>query len=149
MIFTKVDGYADEFDMSHYHVEKVVLPSEDFTKRILRVTSDHGNEFGIRLDAGEELKDGTIFIIDDSHLLLLSVRREEYIEIIPRDMNEMGEVAHMIGNTHRPVVVENERIYLEIDPVVFQRLDKHNINYVVREIKLKKPLKHVDLSHVH
>lgn len=52
MIFTKIDGWADDFDTNAYHIEKVSLPNEEFLKKILRVTSDHGNEFGIRLEDG-------------------------------------------------------------------------------------------------
>lgn len=147
MIFTKIDGNLDNFDTENSHVEKVVLPSSEFTKKILRVTSDHGNEYGIRVD--EELKNGTVFKIDENKLVVLFVQEEKYIEIIPKDIDEMGETAHMLGNTHRPVVIENGKIYLENDPVVLQLLDKHNVSYSIKEIKLKKPLKHVDLSHVH
>lgn len=149
MIFTRVDTWAQEADLKPYHVEKVTLPPEDFQKKILRVTSDHGNEYGIRLEDGEVLKDGAIFFIDSHNVLMVCQKSQNYLEVIPRDMEEMGEVAHLLGNTHRPVVIENNRIYLEVDPVAIKHLEKHHVNYNIRDIKLKKVLKHVDLSHVH
>lgn len=80
---------------------------------------------------------------------MICEKKQAYLEVVPRDMEEMGEVAHLLGNTHRPVVIENNRIYLEADPVAIKHLEKHHVNYNIREIKLKKTLKHVDLSHVH
>lgn len=42
------------------HMEKVFMASEDMLKTIQRVTTDHGNEIGIRLAQRTELKDGDI-----------------------------------------------------------------------------------------
>ena len=50
MIFTKVDALVKDIDVDKYHIETVILSSDDLNKKIIRVKSDHGNEFGIRLD---------------------------------------------------------------------------------------------------
>lgn len=151
MILTAVDTTIEECDtIEDYHVEKVLLNSDDLNKKILRVTTDHGNEYGIRLaEDSEGLRNGSLFFIDDHNALLVTVRSEEMITIRPSSMDEMGEIAHMLGNTHKPVVVEDATIVLEIDPTVTALLDKKNIDYTIQKIKLKKPLKHVDLSHAH
>lgn len=150
MIFTKVAGFAEEMDVSDYHIETVIVSNDDLNKRILRFKTDHGNEYGVRLnEESEALRNGALFFIDDHNAVLITVRSEEFIEIQPKSMDEMGEVAHMLGNTHKPIVVENERIYLEIDPVVIQLLEKKKIAHEIKKITLKKPLKHVDLNHAH
>ena len=56
MIFTKVDALVKDIDVDKYHIETVILSSDDLNKKIIRVKSDHGNEFGIRLDKGQKLQ---------------------------------------------------------------------------------------------
>ncbi|MGX7150299.1 urease accessory protein UreE [Enterococcus ureasiticus] len=151
MILTTIDSNIDEIDdITKYHVETVVLSSDDLNKRILRVTTDHSNDYGIRLTSeSEALRNGSIFFIDDHNVLVIAVRSEEMIIIKPSTMDEMGEIAHLLGNTHKPVVVEDGKIVLEVDPTVVDLLIKKNISYEIKKIKLRKALKHVDLSHEH
>lgn len=151
MILTKIDADINELDnQEKYHVEKVMLKNDDLNKKILRVKTDHNNEYGIRLsEESPQLFNGAVFFLDDHNILVIGVRSEEMIIIEPKSMDEMGEVAHMLGNTHKPIVVENEKIVLEFDPTVTELLEKKKITYKIDKIKLNKPLKHVDLSHVH
>lgn len=151
MIFNKIDTTIDEVnDIETFHVETVSLTHDELNKKILRVTSDHGNDYGINLsEDSEKLSNGAIFFIDDHNVLLVTVRSEKMIIISPSTIDEMGEVAHMLGNTHKPVVVEDGQIVLEFDPTVVELLDAKSVDYRIDVIQLKKPLKHVDLSHVH
>ena len=56
MIFTKIDGNIKEReDLGHVHVETAMVKSDDLAKSILRVKSDHHNEYGIRLEEGRLL----------------------------------------------------------------------------------------------
>ncbi|MDO4666640.1 MAG: urease accessory protein UreE [Streptococcus sp.] len=146
MIFTKIDTYVKDLDLDAYHVETAILSSDDLNKKIIRVSSDHGNEFGIRLDKGQQLENGAAFFIDDHHVLAIGVESQHLIVISPKDMDEMGTTAHILGNTHKPVVVKDAKIYLEVDPVVEQVLTQKNIAYTIEEIILDKPLRHVNLT---
>ena len=123
MIFTKVDALVKDIDVDKYHIETVILSSDDLNKKIIRVKSDHGNEFGIRLDKGQKLQNGSAFFID-----------------------EMGITAHILGNTHKPIEVKDAKIYLEVDPVVEQVLTQKEIAYTIEEVVLDKPLRHVNLT---
>ena len=69
MIFTKVDALVKDIDVDKYHIETVILSSDDLNKKIIRVKSDHGNEFGIRLDKGQKLQNGSAFFMAPSPLL--------------------------------------------------------------------------------
>ena len=90
MIFTKVDALVKDIDVDKYHIETVILSSDDLNKKIIRVKSDHGNEFGIRLDKGQKLQNGSAFFIDDHHVLAIGVESQDLIVISPKDMGEMG-----------------------------------------------------------
>ena len=55
MIIESISGNIHDLpseDLEDVHVESVVLPLADLTKRIQRVRSDHGTELGIRLAPG-------------------------------------------------------------------------------------------------
>ena len=73
--------------------------------------SDHGNEFGIRLDKGQKLQNGSAFFIDDHHVLAIGVESQDLIVISPKDMDEMGITAHILGNTHEPLDRKHHIIY--------------------------------------
>ena len=77
MIFTKVDALVKDIDVDKYHIETVILSSDDLNKKIIRVKSDHGNEFGIRLDKGQKLQNGSAFFIDDHHVLAIGVESQD------------------------------------------------------------------------
>lgn len=62
MIVTRILGNAQQDDIAarlrERHVEKVSLAGEDLVKRIQRLSTDHGTEFGLRLPPrSPDLKD--------------------------------------------------------------------------------------------
>lgn len=136
-----------------YHIETVYLENEDLAKPIQRVETDHGNEFGIRLDRSElPLKSGDIiahYTNDEGEdtLVVIHPHSREMIVITPADINEMGVLAHLLGNTHKPVKVQEGQIILERDPVVENILDHKGVKYELKEMTLDEPLEHVDLSY--
>ena len=81
--------------------EKLVLPSAQLVKRIQRVTTDHGQELGIRLSAGAgDLRDGDILHVAATTMIVVSVLPTDVLVIAPRSIHEMGVVAHSLGNRH-------------------------------------------------
>ena len=64
--------------------------------------------------------------IDDHHVLAIGVESQDLIVISPKDMDEMGITAHILGNTHKPIEVKDAKIYLEVDPVVEQVLTQRD-----------------------
>ncbi len=146
MIFTKIDGNIKEReDLSHVHIETAMVKSDDLAKSILRVKSDHHNEYGIRLEEGK-LENGSFFFIDDHNVLVLNVIPEKMIVITPKDMDDCGIIAHMLGNMHKPVKIKGGEISLLYDSVVAKNLEKSDIDFKVEEIQLEESLRYVDLS---
>lgn len=151
MIFEKVLGniHTDP-NADQYEVEVIEIPYDYLNKDLLRVTSNDGNEYGISIDHKKEpLKNGDILAKEGNHVIVINALPEEMILITPRDINEMGVIAHMLGNTHKPIVVENGQIMLEVDPVVQNLLDERHIPYEIKEVVLDQPLNYVNLSHHH
>ena len=116
-------------------------------KSIQRVTTDHGNDYGIRLeDENQVLESGSAFKIGEKRLLVISVIPDEMIVVKPKNIDEMGVIAHLLGNLHKPVQVKDGTISLLLDKVVVNTLDKRHADYEIKQIKLDEPLKYADLT---
>ena len=141
MILTKIYRNVDDIpNIDSYHIETAMVKSDDLLKSILRVTSDHGKDYGSRLEDKNEV------VENDKHLLVLSVIADEAITITPKDIDEMGEVAHLLGNLHKPVEIKDGKITLLLDKVVVNTLEKKGIDYKIEKIQFSKPLKYADLT---
>ena len=148
MILTDVFNTVDEIEnLSDFHIETAMVKSDDLMKSILRVTTDHGNDYGIRLsDSSQVLENGSAFKLSDGELLVLSVIPDEMIVVKPSGIDEMGELAHMLCNLHKPVQIADGTISLLFDKVVAETLKARNIPFAVESIQLEQPLRYADLS---
>lgn len=150
MIFDKVLGNINEIDnLNSYHIEKIHLNSEDMLKRIIRVTSDHNNEYGITLEGSEKLKDGDILYKKDKQLIVVEITSEDVLVIKPQSINEMGIIAHSLGNRHLQAQFEEDKMIIQYDRLVEEELKRDNINYSRDNIVLKKAFRHVEFAHTH
>ncbi|MBS5789620.1 urease accessory protein UreE [Fusobacterium sp.] len=147
MILDKILGNIKDMEDIHCHVERIYLESDELLKRVLRVTSDHGHEYGISLPKGSEMRDGDILFNDDHNMVVISVKEDDVIVITPRDINEMGEVAHNLGNKHLPVQIEDGKIIIQYDYLVEKFLQDLQVNFERKNMKLKQAFRHVDHSH--
>ena len=151
MILTEVYRKVEDIpDLESYHIETASVRSDDLMKSILRVTSDHGRDYGIRLeDESQVLENGSAFLVGEKRLLVLTVIADEVIVITPGDIDEMGKTAHLLGNLHKPVQIEHGTITLLFDKVVVMTLDQKHIPYRIEKKQLDTPLMYADLSHAH
>lgn len=147
MILDKILGNIKDMEDIHCHVERIYLESDELLKRVLRVTSDHGHEYGISLPKGSEMRDGDILFNDGHNMVVISVKEDDVIVITPRDINEMGEVAHNLGNKHLPVQIEDDKIIIQYDYLVEKFLQDLQVNFERKNMKLKQAFRHVDHSH--
>ena len=132
MILTEVYKNVDDIsNLQDFHVETAMVKSDDLLKKVLRVTSDHGHDYGIRLD-DDVLENGSAFKLSDKELLVLSVIPDEMMVVTPTDIDNMGELAHMLGNLHKPIQVSEGKISLLFDKVVAQTFDKKHIPYEIK-----------------
>ena len=149
MIFTKIMGNMSEIPLNDpREMATIWLPSEDLTKRILRVTTDTDQDHGIQLvDTEVGLTDGAIVWMDEESIIFIKVLPEELIIITPTDINQMGIIAHLLGNSHKPIDVHEGTILLHYDPVIIQMLEKQNIDFSIEERSLHQALRHVNFAH--
>jgi len=89
MIIESISGNIHDLspeDLEDVHVESVVLPLADLTKRIQRVRSDHGTELGIRLATGApDLREGDILLRDERGIVVVRLEPTDVLVIAPAD----------------------------------------------------------------
>ena len=150
MIFNQIKGNISDIDnLNNYHVEKIFINSDDTLKRILRVTSDHNNEYGITLDKNEKLKDGDILSKDEKNLVVIKVKGDDVLVIKPNDITEMGIIAHSLGNRHLQAQFNDGKMIIQYDALVEEELKRDKINYSRENLKLEKAFRHVEFGHTH
>lgn len=150
MILNKILGNInDGTKITGMHIEKLYLKSDELLKRINRVTSDHGHEYGISIEKNEVLKDGDIMFNDGKNVIVISVKSDDVIIIKPTTITEMGRIAHNLGNRHLPAQFRDGMMVLEYDKLVEDLLKVESIEYSRENVTLDKAFRHVEFGHKH
>ncbi|MCH6471371.1 urease accessory protein UreE [Sinomonas terrae] len=165
MIVTEILGnmYDDDAAVAYegHHRERVVLPSADLAKRILRVRTDHGTEIGIRLPAGSpDLRDGDILAVQEGgdhlgNVVVIAVEPTDVLVIAPRTIGEALFTAHSLGNRHLQAQFfdtdggfgGSEVMVCQYDHTVQDFLDRHGVPYSREERVMAVPFRHAEHTH--
>ncbi|MFJ5623153.1 urease accessory protein UreE [Peribacillus loiseleuriae] len=145
-IVTNIDQMAKE-ELDKRHKEKVYLESADLMKRIQRVTTDHGKEIGIRLKDPRDLVAGDVLYMDDHSMIIIDVLSDDLLIISPRSLQEMGMIAHQLGNRHLPAQFEENEMLVQYDYLVEDLLKELQIPYRREDRKVKQAFRHIGHSH--
>ncbi|MCD8901182.1 urease accessory protein UreE [Staphylococcus gallinarum] len=129
------------------HIEKVYLENSNLVKRIQRVTTDHGNELGIRLKQPIDLQYGDILYKDDTNMIIVDVNSEDLLVIKPRNLQEMGNIAHQLGNRHLPAQFTETEMLVQYDYLVESLLQDLGIPYTHEDRKVNQAFRHIGHSH--
>lgn len=147
MIIEKIVGDAGTVDIQDRHVEKVYMQSDELMKRIQRVVTDHGKELGIRLKEARELQDGDILYMDDRNAIVVSVMADDLLVIQPVTIQQMGEIAHQLGNRHLPAQFAGKEMLVQYDYLVEELLQQLNIPYQREKRTVKQAFRHIGHHH--
>lgn len=149
MIFKEILGNIKTISVNEQvKIDRIWVTSDELSKRILRATTEGGQEHGIDLSlSDDQLADGAILAMDDQEIILIRTLPEDVIIIQPSDINEMGIIAHLLGNSHKPIDVKEGVIMLQHDPVVIQMLEKNEIEFDLEKRSLSQALRHANFAH--
>jgi urease accessory protein len=147
LIIDRIVGNVSQYDIGNRQVETVYLHSDDLVKRIQRVTTDHGREIGIRLKDAQDLTDGDILYLNEQTAIVVSVLEDDLLVIRPRNLKQMGEIAHQIGNRHLPAQFEGEEMWVQYDRLVEELLQQLDIPYERAMKKVRQAFRHVGHHH--
>lgn len=147
MIIEKVLGNVSTIDKKTPHVERVYLESDLLVKRIQRVITDHGREIGIRLKDNKDLVDGDILHIDEKNMIVISVKEDDVLVIMPTSIGQMGDIAHQLGNRHLPAQFEGDEMLVQYDYLVEELLKQVKVPYKRENRKVGQAFRHIGHSH--
>lgn len=150
MIIEEVVTNVDQLDdkkVASLHTEKVYLDSSDLVKRIQRVKTDHGRELGIRLKNSLDLKVGDVLHMDEENIIIVDVLPDDLLIIKPRNIHEMGTIAHQLGNRHLPAQFENDEMLVQYDYLVEELLQELRIPFAREDRKVREAFRHIGHSH--
>ncbi|MCM3568021.1 urease accessory protein UreE [Neobacillus mesonae] len=145
-IETNIEDLEKE-EIIRRHIEKVYLESDHLVKRIQRVTTDHGREIGIRLKDPRDLAAGDVLFMDEKNMIVIDVIADDLLVITPKSINEMGTIAHQLGNRHLPAQFEDDVMMVQYDYLVEELLQELNIPYKRENRKVKQAFRHIGHSH--
>ncbi len=107
----------------------------------------HGNEIGIRLKQPIDLQYGDILYKDDTNMIIVDVNSEDLLVIKPRTLQEMGDIAHQLGNRHLPAQFTETEMLVQYDYLVESLLKDLGIPYEHEDRKVNKAFRHIGHSH--
>ena len=145
MIVNKILGNLDNFDLKDKKVDFANISNDDRVKKVLRVKSNNGVEIGINVE--DEVKDGDILAILDDSVVVVKILPTDVLEISPKNLKEMGIIAHNIGNRHTPAIFEEDLMIIEPDSLIEEFLKNQNVKYKKTKRVLKTALRHASHSH--
>ncbi|MCZ6160520.1 urease accessory protein UreE [Campylobacter ureolyticus] len=145
MIVNKILGNLDNFDLKDKKVDFANISNDDRVKKVLRVKSDKGVEIGINVE--DEIKDGDILAILNDSVVVVKILPTDVLEISPKNLKEMGIIAHNIGNRHTPAIFEEDLMIIEPDSLIEEFLKNQNVKYKKTKRVLKTALRHASHSH--
>lgn len=147
MIIEDIVGNVSTLEKRAPHIERVYLRSDDLVKRIQRVVTDHGKELGIRLKDNRELIDGDVLYMDEKNMIVISVKEDDLLIIMPTSIQQMGEIAHQLGNRHLPAQFEDNKMLVQYDYLVEELLQQLSVPYQRENRKVKRAFRHIGHRH--
>ncbi|SFB50395.1 urease accessory protein UreE [Algoriphagus aquimarinus] len=111
MVCKEVIGNIKSHEVGNRQID--VLPLEWFEtpKRLMRKKSIGGQEVVMKfLREGSRLLEGDIVYLDDQKVVVITVNPCDAIEIVPRNIYEMGTVCYEIGNKHLPLFIQDDKV---------------------------------------
>jgi urease accessory protein len=147
MIIEKVIGNVATIEKKAPHTERVYMNSDDLVKRIQRVVTDHGKEIGIRLKDNRDLTDGDVLYLDERNMIVISVKADDLLVIQPTSIQQMGEIAHQLGNRHLPAQFEGKEMLVQYDYLVEELLQQLEIPFKRENRRVKQAFRHIGHRH--
>lgn len=130
-------------------VENVVIQRSESEKVRMRKTSDKGTDIGFILPSRTRLKDCDVVFLDNTKIVVIKLSSELVAVLIFKDypsskhngqydsnfINMAIKIGHTIGNLHRPLKLEENKIIFPIQSMdeidLFQRLLPHLKDHIV------------------
>lgn len=128
MIVTKILGNINDFPLQNRTVDKLFVEWYELDKKLLRKTSEAGEEVGIRLSEDEgfhgHFHEGDVLYADDTKVTIVDILPCELTVTEVSSMKEMGRLCFELGNRHLSLAIEEGKVSVPYDEPTFLYLKK-------------------------
>ena len=105
------------FDRLHHlqhdrRVERIVIGSEDAARHRLRVLTDAGTECAVSLPRDQRLANGSILLLEPERAIIVTMREEEVLKLVPTDSAAALELGYFAGNMHWAVRFQGSELHI-------------------------------------
>lgn len=108
LILDRIVGQASDpaladrlHDLSHAgQVEILSLSASDIQRHRLRLASDRGTDCAIRLERHQQLRNGSVLMLDGQRAVVVQMEDIRYLDLQPRDAAAALELGYFAGNMH-------------------------------------------------
>lgn len=125
MITEKIYGKLSETAKS---VEYVSIDWFERDRKLLRKTTDKGEEIGIKTDA--PLNENDIIYEDGNRIIAVTIAPSDLISTDVSSMREMGRLCFELGNRHLSLAIGDNNVKCPYDEPTFEYLKKLGFNCV-------------------
>lgn len=95
-------------------VEYLVVDRAGMLRRRFRGTTDKGTDVAIAL-ADSRLGNGSVLLLERDRAIVLRMREEQWLKIVPRDLDAALEVGYFAGNMHWRVRFDKGGFWIALD----------------------------------
>jgi urease accessory protein len=97
--------------------ERLKISRLELERSRIRKKTDFGTDVGLILDSGTRLYHGDIIVSNIDKFIMIEQLPEKVISIKIKKLKNSAELimlGHIIGNRHRPIVIDNDILYFPI-----------------------------------
>lgn len=139
------DKWNEKFQkLSQTHnFETLKLSRTDLSKNRLRAKTDKGTDVGIVLNAHSKIQNGDVLFSNQEKFILIQQNPEKVISVTKKVKNEANFdetlvlIGHILGNRHRPIQIEDEKIIFPILSESELDIFKKLFSSIINQIELK------------
>lgn len=103
-------------DLAHRgQVETVLIDPSEIARRRFRTRTDQGTDCAVALARSDRLFNGAVLLITPDRAIIVKVRAEEILRLIPTDQAAALELGFHAGNLHWRVRFENGALLVLMD----------------------------------
>ena len=143
MIIEKILGNIKTYPIGERKIDTVGIEWYESEKKLLRKTTQSGEEIGIRIQA--PIEDGDVLYADDSHVIVAEILPSELTVVHVHTMQEMGRLCFELGNRHLSLSIGENEVSVPYDEPTFAYLAKLGF---APEKKVEK-FTHFTVCHAH
>lgn len=124
-------------DLDHTgRIEHVILAGEDTARRRLHVTTDGGTECAIMLPRSERLANGAVLLLERDRAIVVRLKEEQWLALVPRDAAAALELGYFAGNMHWPVRFDGATLRIALHGPAQSYLDR--LEHLLRDGRIRR-----------